>query len=106
MEYRQVESSSVKVIGWDVASKTLEVTFTSGRTYRYDQVPSDVANGFLNAKSKGVYLAENIRDKYTYTCLNPPAPKEPKDAAKPQEVQSKSVQRRKALQRGKKIQPI
>ena len=64
MEYKEVESSSVKRIGYDAPSQTLEVTFASARTYRYSGVPTEVANAFLNAKSKGLFVATDLRDKY------------------------------------------
>ena len=85
MEYKAVTSSSVLQIGYDVESHTLEVLFASQRRYAYDNVPKEVADSFLNAKSKGLFVAESLRDKYTYRCLNPPPPKEPKDAEVPKE---------------------
>jgi|SRR5271155_187610 len=114
MEYKEVESSSVKRIGYDAPSQTLEVTFASARTYRYSGVPTEVANAFLNAKSKGLFVATDLRDKYPYACLNPnqlcsrraeARQSTEKTDGKPQE-ESKSVQKRKAAQKGKPFPKI
>lgn len=72
MEFRGIQNSTVLQIGYDVDTHTLQVTFSGGRTYQYDQVPKTVADSFLNAKSKGAFVAEQLRNKYTYRCLNPP----------------------------------
>lgn len=64
MEYREVQSSTVHTVGYDVGRQVLEVTFNSGATYQYTGVPKEVADEFLNAKSKGSYFAVNIRANY------------------------------------------
>jgi hypothetical protein len=123
MEYRPIQSSSVLLIGYDVEIRALQVTFTSGRTYIYDQVPKNVADAFLNAKSKGQFVATELRDKYTYRCLNPKPvetnrydfikraviggmsePEAQKSWREKQEAQGKSAKRRKA--RGEKLPSI
>src|ERR1700687_4470302 len=100
MEHRNVKSSMISRIGYDVAEKLLDVTFRANRTYRYSAVPKEIADGLLAAKSHGIYFAENVRDKFKYVCLNPPPPKEPD-----QTKESKSIEKKKAAQ-GRKRQPI
>jgi hypothetical protein len=97
MEYRNVKSSSLTRVGYDLAARTLEVTFTSGRIYQYDQVPKETADGLLNAKSKGQFLAESIVGKFTYRCLNP-LPKKEKHG-KPEKKKEESVCEPKAKKR-------
>jgi hypothetical protein len=99
-EVKTVESSSLKTVGYDPETRELEILFCSLKVYRYDGVPPEIANGLLNAKSKGLYLAENIRGRFSYKCLNP-TPKEPNNAAKHHEVESKNLSRPKALQKRK-----
>ena len=103
MEYRAVKSSSLTRVGFDAKTSTLEVTFCSGRIYNYDAVPKEIANGLLNAESKGGYLAANIVGKFAYRCLNPPPPKE-QDASKTK--QPAKPQESKGGRKTRKIQPI
>jgi len=64
-----VSSSNVQSIGYDPASKTLEVEFNDGAIYQYHGVPQDTYDGFLRASSKGSYLHANIKNQYSYTKL-------------------------------------
>ena len=50
---------------YDEETKTLTVTFASGKRYRYAGVPKDVAAGF----SGGSYLRSAIIGKYPHTLL-------------------------------------
>jgi hypothetical protein len=61
-----VSSRSVAAVGWDASSRTLEVEFTSGRVYRYFDVPEIVYHGLVRAKSIGRFLNERIRDRYRF----------------------------------------
>ena len=44
----------------------LWVEFTTGRKYVYSGVPSEVADTFRSAFSKGIYFNTRIRDCYPY----------------------------------------
>ena len=59
-----VESSQVKAIGYDAASKTLAVTFTrgAGATYHYPNVSQDAADAFRNAESIGAHFGKHIKN--------------------------------------------
>lgn len=61
-----VESSNIASIGFDEATSTLEVEFHSGAVYQYFDVPLAVYEGFIEAKSKGQYLAQNIKGYFRY----------------------------------------
>ena len=69
MEKYNVDSSNVASIGYDDKSQTLEVTFHSGSTYQYFDVPSLVFENFRNAESKGKFLHRKIKNIYRYTKL-------------------------------------
>lgn len=43
---------------------TLTVTFKSGRSYTFDNVPEDVYQGLITAESPGSYYHENIKGQY------------------------------------------
>jgi hypothetical protein len=61
-----VSSSSVAALGYDRSSSVLEVEFTSGRAYRYFDVPEIVYHGLVRARSIGQFLNERIRDRYRF----------------------------------------
>lgn len=58
-------SSVISQIGYARESGELIVTFTSGRSFVYDNVPPDVFDGLINAQSKGSYFHAAIRDRYS-----------------------------------------
>lgn len=48
---------------------TLEVIFSNGQTYKYDQVPEDVFQNLMKADkvaSPGEFFHEHIRSTYTF----------------------------------------
>jgi len=61
-----VESSMVDSVGYDEERRLLQVMFTSGRVYCYENVPSEVFQGLLEAESKGQYMRAHIIDVYPY----------------------------------------
>ncbi len=52
-------------------SATLDLTFVTGRRYRYFAVPPAVAEGFAAARSKGGYFNRRIRDRFAFDELEP-----------------------------------
>ncbi len=61
-----VESEAISIIEYDELSRGLVVTFTSGETYRYKDVPRQVYQAFIAAVSHGRYFHEHIRDRYPF----------------------------------------
>jgi hypothetical protein len=61
-----VESSSVRSVGYDTINRTLELEYTSGAVYRYQDVPFTVVDRLGTAASIGRYVARNIRGCYRY----------------------------------------
>ena len=45
-------------------TQELEITFTSGRGYTYNNVPENVWESFCSARSAGSYFASQIKDRY------------------------------------------
>lgn len=66
MKRTPMESSLIRSAGYDEASKTLEVEFTSGGVYEYYNVPLQAYKELLAAASHGRYFLANIRDVYPY----------------------------------------
>jgi hypothetical protein len=61
-----VDSSMVDSVGYDEEHYLLQVVFTSGRVYCYEDVPPEVFQGLLEAESKGQYMRAYIIDVYPY----------------------------------------
>ena len=51
---------------YSTSGRALDVTFVSGRRYRYVDVPEEVAEAFREAFSKGRFFNARIRDVYRY----------------------------------------
>jgi hypothetical protein len=59
-------STAIRYFRHDSANRELRVTFVTGRRYVYEDVPSDVADAFRAAFSKGTFFNSEIRDRYAY----------------------------------------
>jgi len=59
-------SSQIADIQYDDEATDLIVTFAKGGVYKYQAVPSDLADGFTNALSAGRYLNAYIKNLYEY----------------------------------------
>jgi hypothetical protein len=66
MRLDPVESSMLAAIGYDSDLQALVVLFNSGRAYHYLEVPPDIFQGLLQARSKGRYMLDHIIDHYPY----------------------------------------
>lgn len=60
-------SSVIRAYAYDAPSRTLLVTFTSGRRYRYHEVPPETHEAMRTAFAKGEFFNRQIRDRYRYT---------------------------------------
>ena len=57
--------SNIKFNKWPgLASGDLDITFSTGKTYTYENVPENVAFALIEAGSVGSYFNEHIRDTY------------------------------------------
>lgn len=58
-----VESSQVRAIGYDAATKTLAVQFTrgAGAIYHYPNVEPETHESFLKAESIGTFFGKHIK---------------------------------------------
>ncbi|WP_027576367.1 KTSC domain-containing protein [Bradyrhizobium sp. WSM1743] len=58
-------SSVIRFFRYAPDRRELEVTFVSARVYVYEDVPADLAAAFKDARSKGTFFNQHIRDRYT-----------------------------------------
>lgn len=61
---RAVDSSHISSIGYDETSKTLQIGFKSGATYRYTGVPANIHQAMLDSPSKGKFFRFEIKNKF------------------------------------------
>lgn len=64
MDMINVSSSAISAIGYDATTQRMKIRFVEGHSYDFCRVPESVFNGFLNARSKGSYYNDKIRDRY------------------------------------------
>ena len=63
-------SSLIQRAIYDASQQTLAVTFATGRTYLYFDVPLDVSAELQTATSQGQYFNWRIRDQYAFRELD------------------------------------
>lgn len=66
MDRQSVSSSNIRSVGYDPATATLEVAFTSGGIYQYFNVPEALYQRLMSSYSKGSYFADHIKERYRF----------------------------------------
>ena len=66
MERHPVRSSSIRSVGYEVETQTLELVFHGGKVYRYSGVMEAIYLGLMRAASKGSYFHRYIKDRYPF----------------------------------------
>ena len=64
MRRRPVASSSLRSVGYDSRSRTLEIEFHHTGVYQYYDIPKTVLEEMLAQNSLGAYFNLKIRDFY------------------------------------------
>ena len=59
-------STAIRRFDYDARSRALDVTFVTGRRYRYFAVPGGLAEDFRAAPSKGRFFNARIRDRFRF----------------------------------------
>jgi hypothetical protein len=59
-----LQSTTIQSVNYTTDDQSLDVTFTSGRSYTLTGVPPDVFLALLHAPSAGQYFNNNMRGKY------------------------------------------
>jgi len=62
-----VKSSNLKSVGYDPASRTLEVEFHSGAVHQYHDVAPEHEAKLRTHPSPGAYFHQHIRDKHKHS---------------------------------------
>lgn len=64
MKRERVKSSSIRSIGYDAATQTLEIEFQRRGTFQYFGVPEFAYRALMLAPSKGSYFNDRIANRY------------------------------------------
>lgn len=64
MSRGNLASSNLRSYDYDEDTQTLTITFLSGRSYRYLDVPPGVVEGLASAGSPGRYFNAAIKDQF------------------------------------------
>ena len=57
-------SSNIAKIVYDEENSSMDIFFKSGRTYRYEQIPYEVWNAFVEAPSAGKFYSSSIKGTF------------------------------------------
>jgi len=66
MDYEEIESETIQLIGHDPYKKILEIQFKEGPTHQYSPVEKNVFDNFKTVDSFNDYYINNIRDNNNY----------------------------------------
>jgi hypothetical protein len=61
-----VQSSVMTFVDYGEETDELDITFTSGKTYRYFGVPLEIYAELLDAESKGQFFNDTIKDSFAF----------------------------------------
>ena len=73
LESKNLQSSNLRSVRYDAVKKNLEIEFRSGIIHQYQNVPSAVHTGLLNASSAGIFYTENIKNRFRNVSIERPA---------------------------------
>ena len=63
---RFLVSSTITSVEYDDEARELDITFTSGKKYRYFNVPLEIYAELLDAGSKGKFFNDNIKGAFAF----------------------------------------
>lgn len=66
MERQEVESTTMRSVGYDQTNQILEIEFQSGLIYQYLDIPAALYKALWEAESKGRYFNREIRATYEF----------------------------------------
>ena len=64
MDTKPVNSSYLYAVGYDPATKILEIEFKDNTVVDYSNVPQSTYDGMMQAQSVGKYFHRNVKDQY------------------------------------------
>ncbi|MEO6006294.1 MAG: KTSC domain-containing protein [Opitutus sp.] len=64
MRRQAVNSDTINSVGYDRATRVVEIEFTGGAIYRYSPVPVYIFRELLDAPSKGTFVNSVIKPRF------------------------------------------
>ena len=65
MERKNVNSSTIRSVGYDAREQVLEIEFTSGSIYQYSRVSPEIHRKLRAAPTIGSFFKDNIEEEFT-----------------------------------------
>ena len=65
MERKRVNASTIRSVGYDARSRTLEIEFSSGSVLQYDRVSPEMHRSLLAAPSITSFFRDNIEENFS-----------------------------------------
>ena len=65
MERKRINSSTIRAVGYDAKSETLEIEFADGKVTAYSRVSPEVHRRFMAAPSPVSFFEDKIAEEYT-----------------------------------------
>ena len=65
MERKRINSTSIRSVGFDPQTQTLEVEFSNGSIVQYARVAAEIHRRFLAAPSPTSYFRDQIEESFT-----------------------------------------
>ena len=62
--FTPIDSSAMKGVLYDAAAETLSIQFPTGDVWDYSGVPAETFEGLMEARSKGRFFVEQIKDEF------------------------------------------
>jgi hypothetical protein len=65
MERKKVNSNTIRSVGYEPGSQTLEIEFTSGSICQYSRVSPEIHRKLMAAPAIGSFFKDNIEEEFT-----------------------------------------
>lgn len=65
LERKRINSTSLRSVGYDPKTQTLEIEFSNGSIVQYERVSAEVYRRFMAAPSPTSFFRDQIEESYT-----------------------------------------
>ena len=65
VQRKSVNSGTIRSVGYEPGTQTLEIEFTSGSIYQYLRVSPEIHRKLMAAPTIGSFFKDNIEDEFT-----------------------------------------
>ena len=65
MQRKNVNSGTIRSVGYDIREQVLEIEFTSGSIYQYSRVSPEIHRKLIAAPTIGSFFKNNIEEEFT-----------------------------------------